>query len=215
MFQIKQLNHVLMSGKQTNCGTAHFWQKRNWIWDPCLLNLSYKAYSFVGFYFVNKLCEMTIQRHRRIGKDTETDKFLPRAAKLTQSSSLAKAANCTPGAGSGTAGRAAVTTESGRSPALCGPITASSFSVLSPLLKIVSQWQEYLPGNKIQENEVSRLIYFCLFAFGSPCFPACLDRVLGSLGLGGSCPSQNHILSGGLISPFLVHSPRVARDFLK
>lgn len=42
----------------------------------------------MGFYFVNKLCEMTIQRHRRISKDTETDKFLPRAAKLTQSSTL-------------------------------------------------------------------------------------------------------------------------------
>lgn len=78
MFQIKQLNHVLMSGKQTNFGTAHFWQKQNWIWDPCLLNLSYKAHSFVGFYFVNKLCEMTIQMHRRLGKDTETDKFLPK-----------------------------------------------------------------------------------------------------------------------------------------
>lgn len=104
-----------------------------------MLNLPYKAYSFVGFYFVNKLCEMTIQRHRRISKDTETDKFLPRAVKLTQSSTLAKAANCTPGAGSGTADRAAVATESGRSPALRGPPTASSFSVLSPLLKIVSQ----------------------------------------------------------------------------
>lgn len=161
----------------------------------------------MGFYFINKLCEMTVQRHRRTGKDSETVSSCLKAAKLTQSSTLAKAANCTPGAGSGTAGRAAVATESGRSPALCGPITALSFLVLSPFLKIVNQWQEYLPGNKIQENEVSHLIYFCLFAFGSPCFPACLDRVLGSLGLGGSCPSQNHILSGGLIRPFLVTLP--------